>query len=195
MNVMSKTKQEFPLIVISGASGSGKTSICRKIAAEYGFYYSVSHTTRPRRDKEVEGKDYFFIAKDEFEKLIKQREFLEWAQVYGNYYGTSKNIIRQKQQAGVGVILDVDTQGAANIKKIFPDAVLIFLKTKSVHDLHHRLTERGRDSAEEIQKRVAYAQNENAKMHQYDYMVLNDDFDQAIRTVKDIIEKSIHDHD
>lgn len=187
MIIQQNSAKSPPLIVVSGASGSGKTSICRKIAAEFGLYYSVSHTTRPKRAKEEDGKDYFFVTTDEFKKLIKAGEFLEWAPVYDNYYGTSKRIIEEKLAAGMGVILDVDTQGAASIKALFPDAVLIFLNTPSLMDLQNRLTKRGRDSGDEIKKRVAYAENENAKMGQYDYVVLNDDFDRAVDEVKAIV--------
>jgi guanylate kinase len=189
MILQSNPSKRPPLFVVSGASGSGKTSICRKIATEFGLYYSVSHTTRPKRAKEVEGKDYFFVSAVEFKALIKAGEFLEWAQVYDNYYGTSKRIIEEKLAKGSGVILDVDTQGAASIKTLFPDAVLIFLNTPSLKDLQDRLTMRGRDSNDEIKKRVAYAENENAKMAQYDYVILNDDFDRAVGEVKGIVAK------
>lgn len=189
MIIQSNPSKCPPLFVVSGASGSGKTSICRKIAAEFGLYYSVSHTTRPKRAKESQGKDYFFVTAEEFQKLIKAGEFLEWAQVYDNYYGTSKRIIEEKLAKGCGVILDVDTQGAASIKGLFPEAVLIFLNTPSLKDLQDRLTHRGRDSDDEIKKRVAYAENENAKMSQYDYVVLNDDFDRAVGEVKGIVAK------
>lgn len=178
-----------PLIVVSGASGSGKTSICRQIAKAFGLYYSVSHTTRPRRDKEENAVDYFFVSPDEFQRLVSSGEFLEWARVYDNCYGTSKKIIEDKLESGIGVILDVDTQGAANIKRLFPDAVSIFLNTPTLNDLENRLKKRGRDSEDEIQKRVAYAAGENAKMGQYDHVVLNDDFDRAIAEVKGVVAR------
>lgn len=181
--------QNPPLVVVSGASGSGKTSICRKVAKAFGLYYSVSHTTRQRRDKEENGVDYFFVNAEEFQTLVSSGEFLEWARVYDNCYGTSKKIIEEKLKGGIGVILDVDTQGAANIKKLFPQAVSIFLNTPTLQDLENRLKKRGRDSVEEIDKRVAYAAGENAKMGQYDYVVLNDDFDRAIGEVSDIVSR------
>lgn len=189
--MQKKYSKKLPLFVVSGASGSGKTSICRKIADEFGFYYSVSHTTRPQREKEAQGVDYFFVSVDEFKKLIENDEFLEWAQVYDNYYGTSKRIIQEKLQQNIAVILDLDTQGATSIKSIFPNSVTIFIRTPSLQDLEDRLVKRGRDSQEEISKRVNYAKNENAKMDQYDYVVLNDDFDKAVDEVKEIVKQYI----
>lgn len=186
--MQNASPKKSPLIVVSGASGSGKTSICRRIAQEFGLYYSVSHTTRPKRDKEAEGQDYFFVTREEFQDLIAKGGFLEWAQVYDNFYGTSKKIITDKLHARQGVILDVDTQGAASIKKLFPEAALIFLNTPSLEELTDRLQKRGRDSDAEIKKRVAYAGNENAKMGQYDHVVMNDDFDRALDEVKGIIK-------
>lgn len=188
---MPAAHKNMPLFVISGASGSGKTSICRKIAAAFGLYYSVSHTTRPRRNKEKDGVDYFFVTDDAFQKLVANGEFMEWARVYDNCYGTSRRIIENKLKSGTGVILDVDTQGAANIKKIFPDAVLIFLNTPTLQDLEDRLKERGRDSEDEIKKRIAYATGENAKMNQYDHVVVNDDFDRAFAEVSEIVRAKL----
>lgn len=177
------------LIVVSGASGSGKTSICRRIADEFGLYYSISHTTRPQRDKEMNGRDYFFVSREEFENLLARGEFLEWATVYDNFYGTSRRILEDKLKQGKGVILDVDTQGADAIRQLFPDAVTIYLSTLTLDDLASRLRSRGRDSDNEILKRLTYAESENAKMHQYDHVVVNDDFDEALDRVRDIVTR------
>src|SRR3989338_4559278 len=114
---MSGNFKNSPIFVISGASGSGKTTVCRKMAEEFGLYYSVSHTTREKRPQEVHGRDYYFVSLTTFEDMIKGHKFVEWAKVYNNYYGTSKTVIEDHLHLGQGVILDLDTQGASNIKK------------------------------------------------------------------------------
>ncbi len=181
--------KKAPFVVVSGASGSGKTTLCRLIAADENWYYSISHTTRTRRDKEKNGVDYFFVSKDEFMDMVKRDEFLEWAQVYDNYYGTSKKIIEEKLSSGTGVVTDVDTQGAANIKKLFPDAVLIFIKTGDTEKLRERLLSRGRDSKDEIDKRMKNAVTEIAHIPEYDYVVVNDDLNEANKNIRAIIAK------
>lgn len=180
-----------PFIVVSGASGSGKTTICRKMAAKYGFYYSVSHTTRLKRPIENHGIDYYFVSEDEFQAMIARDEFFEWARVYDNFYGTSKKIISEKLADGQGVILDLDTQGAAQIKNQFPKALLVFIDTPSIEDLQQRLSSRATDSKQEIAKRVARAENEISKKGQYDYVVMNDNLDDAISQVETIIENHL----
>jgi len=184
---MTQQKQKVPLIVISGPSGSGKTTICRAMAVEFGHYFSVSHTTRPQRKNEIQGRDYFFVAKDEFLKMIDEGILLEWAQVYDNYYGTSKSIVEEKLSQGQGVIFDVDTQGAASIKKMMPESLLIFIKTPDITELKTRLHSRGRDSDQEIDKRVQNAQNELSHVGEYDFVVVNDKLDIAVEEVRKII--------
>jgi guanylate kinase len=185
------TNSNSHFFVVSGASGSGKTSICRKVSDILDLYYSVSHTSRPMRAGERDGYDYHFVPKDTFLQLIESGEFLEWAAVYGNHYGTSKRLIDEKLAEGKSVILDVETQGAANIKKLYPDAVTIFLKTLSTDDLRQRLLARGRDSEEEIERRVGYASNEIAKINQYDHVVTNDDFNEAVESVLKIVSTKL----
>lgn len=190
--MVEKKDKKPPVFVVSGASGSGKTSLCRKIARKFDFYYSISHTTREKREMETDGVDYFFVTHDEFQKKIDEGEFIEWAKVYDNFYGTSKKIIQEKLEQGRAVILDVETVGAANLKATFPDeAVLIFIETPSIKDLEERLRSRGRDTEQEIEKRVAYAQNEISKKDQYDHIVLNDDFDTAFERMSDIVKQYI----
>jgi guanylate kinase len=183
--------QTLPLFVVSGPSGSGKTSICRNIAASYGWYYSISHTTRPKKENEEHGKDYYFVEKKEFLEMIEGQELYEWAEVYDNYYGTSKKVIQEKLQSGVGVILDLDTQGATQIKKIMPDSVLIFIKTPDKDELYKRLKSRARDSKTEIEKRMKNAEHEMSHMGDYDHVVLNDDLMRATAEVKRIIDQII----
>lgn len=181
-------KNKTPLYVISGASGSGKTTICRRIAEKHHWYYSVSHTTRPKRDNEKQGRDYYFVPRSDFLKMIDAGDFLEWAEVYGNLYGTSKKMIEDKLANDQGVILDVDTQGAAAIRKIFPQAVLIFIDTRDIGELEERLKTRATDSVEEIKKRVEYAEHEIEQKSKYDYVILNDDLTQALARVESIIK-------
>lgn len=184
---MDPNKHQPPIFVVSGASGSGKTTVCRKMADEFDFYYSVSHTTRAKRPQEVDGQDYFFVSLEKFQNMIQSDEFLEWAKVYDNHYGTSKAVIEQHLALNQGVILDLDTQGASNIKRYYPEAVLIFLKTPNLDDLKKRLLTRGQDSSTEIKRRVDYAENELAKIGEYDHVILNDDLEKALEETRKIV--------
>lgn len=176
---MDDLKPKAMVFVVSGASGSGKTTLCRKIAQKYGMYYSISHTTRPKRPHEQDEKDYFFVTVQEFKNMITEGIFLEWAEVYGNYYGTSRLKIEESLKQQKSVILDVDTQGASSIKKMLPQAVLVFIDVPSLEVLRQRLNDRSTDSEQEINKRVLYAKNEIAKKDQYDYIIINDDLEHA----------------
>lgn len=188
-DLTKKLQKDPPVIVVSGASGSGKTTICRILSNELGLYYSVSHTTRAKRDCEVSARDYYFVTVDEFKTMIAAGDFVESAQVYNNYYGTSRRLIEWHLSQGRGVILDLDTQGATNIKKVFPKAALIFLQTPTMDDLRKRLVRRGRDSAAEIEGRLAYAQNELSKIDQYDHVIVNDNLDKAVDEARHIVKK------
>ena len=182
-----------PLFVISGASGSGKTSICHKIADAFGFYYSISHTSRSQREKEKNGEDYYFISEDEFKTKIKYGDFIEWALVYDNYYGTCEKIILNKLEQNIPVIMDLDTKGALNLKSLYPEnAVLIFIETESLDELKKRLLSRNRDTLEDIEKRLSMAKDEIAKKERYDYVVLNKDFDVALSDVSKIVNKNLN---
>lgn len=175
--------------MISGASGSGKTTICRRIAEAHQWYYSVSHTTRPKRDTEQQGRDYYFVTRSDFLKMVEAGDFLEWAEVYGNLYGTSQKMIEDRLANGQGVILDLDTQGAAAIKKIFSQATLIFIDTRNIGELEMRLKTRATDSTEEIKRRVEYAEHEIGQKSKYDYVILNDNLAEALEKVESIITK------
>ncbi|MBU0506460.1 MAG: guanylate kinase [bacterium] len=185
---VSQDKNKAPFIVVSGPSGSGKTTICRAVAKKLSLYYSISHTTRPKREKEIHGQDYFFTSQDIFKEMIQNKAFIEWAQVYENYYGTSKEIVDTKRAQGIGVIVDVDTQGALIIKKNMPDALLIFIKTPQASELRKRLLARGQDSKEEIEKRLQETKKELLMAKKYDHAVVNDDLNKAIETVMTIIK-------
>ncbi len=179
-----------PLIVVSGASGSGKTTLCRMIADKKGFYYGVSHTTRAMRTGEENGRDYYFLTQDEFKAMIEKGDFLEWALVYGNLYGTSKGLVDSHREKGIGVILDVDTEGARNIKKASPDAVLIFISVPSFKELENRLKTRGTESAEMLTKRMGQAKAEEDCKSSYDHVIVNDELNRAFNELETLVAKA-----
>lgn len=177
------------LVVISGPSGSGKTTICEHLLKLLpNLEYSISFTTRSPRKGEKDGKDYFFISKEEFQKRIKESLFLEYAQVFDNYYGTSKNWVLEKLNQGRDILLSIDVQGAAKIKKNFSDTALIFLMPPSLKVLEERLRKRATDDEKEMMKRLSMAKEEMAEVAKYDYVVINDKVDDAVKEVKDIIQ-------
>lgn len=179
---MSKPK----LFVISGPSGSGKTTVCDKLLEEIkDLKYSISLTTRTPRRGEENGKDYFFISKDEFKKRVKENKFLEYAAVFDNYYGTDKDWILSQDK---DVLLSIDVQGAAQIKNNYKHAVLIFLMPPSITVLEKRLRLRATDHPEEIEKRLSKAKEEMAQVSNYDYTVINDKLDDSVSKIKSIIE-------
>lgn len=178
-------------IVISGPSGVGKGTICNKLFKELNAWYSVSTTTRNPREGEVDGVNYFFITKEEFLEKIEAGEFLEYNYYNENYYGTSKKIVLEKMEQGINVFSEVDVNGARNIKKIFPDALLIYIAPPSMEELKQRLIGRGTDPIERINQRLAIAEEEMKQVDFYDYVVVNDDLEKATNQVKEIILKEI----
>ena len=176
-------------IVISGPSGVGKGTICNKLMNEIDAWYSVSTTTREARVGEVDGVNYFFITKEEFEEKIKNNEFLEYNIYNGNYYGTSKEKVMEKINQGINVFSEIDVNGGHNIKKIFPDALLIYIAPPSMEELEKRLIGRGTDSIEKINERLEIAKKELKEIDFYDYVIVNDDLDKATKEVKEIILK------
>ena len=178
-------------IVISGPSGVGKGTICNKLFKELNAWYSVSTTTRSPREGEVDGVNYFFITKEEFLKKIDAGEFLEYNYYNENYYGTSKKIVLEKMEQGINDFSEVDVNGARNIKKIFPDALLIYIAPPSMEELRKRLIGRGTDPIERINQRLAIAEEEMKQVGFYDYVVVNDDLEKATNEVKEIILKEI----
>lgn len=175
------------LFVVSGASGTGKTTLCRDLERELGLFFSVSVTTRAPRVGEVAGRDYHFISQEEFDKMVSEGRFLEWAGVHGKFYGTPRGPVESSLQEGRDVLLDLDTQGALNLKKILPEAVLIFIKPPSIDELRKRLESRGTDSPETIAKRIARAEHEIDQSVHYDHVVVNRDLQEAKRELKAII--------
>jgi guanylate kinase len=178
------------VVVISGPSGAGKSSFVKALLRGNGadLVYSVSATTRPKRAHEVEGKDYFFLTRDEFQRRIDAGDFVEHAEVHGEMYGTLRSQIERVLESGRNVLLDVDVQGGQAVRRVYPDALLIFVLPPSIEDLEARLRARGTDSEDRIKVRLENAQREIALMREYDYAVVNDDLETATRQVLAIVE-------
>lgn len=176
------------LIVLSGPSGAGKGTICSRLRADMpNLTYSVSMTTRQPRVGEVEGVNYFFREKEEFERLLKEDAFLEYAQVYDNYYGTPKEHVMDLLNEGKSVLLEIDIQGAMQVKERYSDAIFIYIVPPSLTELSARLRGRATDSEEVIDKRLSLACSELALAHRYDYIVVNDDLDEATEKTASIL--------
>lgn len=178
------------LIVFSGPSGVGKGTVRQEIFStpDYKFEYSVSMTTRPQRPGEVDGVDYFFRTREEFEELIRQGQMLEYAEYVGNYYGTPLTYVNETLDKGIDVFLEIEVQGAIQVKQKVPDGVFIFLTPPDLEELEDRLVGRGTDSQEVIARRIERAREEIALMREYDYAVVNDEVPLAAERVKRIIE-------
>lgn len=195
MNILQKYIEEYKknlkkgrIVVISGPSGCGKTTICKElIKRNKNFVFSVSYTTRPKRKGEVNGKDYCFVSKEEFFKLLKQKKFVEWAKVYDHYYATPKQPLIKAVNSGKNILLDIDVQGGKNIKKIFPESILIFILPPSFKVLKQRIISRAKDKPEEIKKRLKMLEKELKESKYYDYFIVNDNLNQAIRDVQTIV--------
>ena len=178
------------LIVISGPSGAGKDTVmqCMK---ERGmpFHFVVTATTRPRRSNEINGKDYFFVGKEEFARMIEEDELIEYAVVYGDYKGIPKQQVREALSSGKDVLMRVDVQGAVTVRKLVPNAILIFMTVDNEQELERRLRERKTETAEELALRIATARKELQRVESFDYVVVNadDHLDQAVDTIQAII--------
>ena len=184
--------KEGKLFIISAPSGAGKTTLEQMILdSELDLIKSVSATTRKPRASEKNNKDYIFLLKDEFLKRRDNGEFLEWAEVFGNFYGTPKVKVINAIEEGKNIILSIDVQGAEQVKNIFSEAILIFIKTPDFNTLKNRLEGRLTDSDEEINKRLEVAKNELAKLDTYDHIIVNDDLDNAFYELKRVIKKCL----
>jgi len=169
-------------IIISAPSGTGKSTLCRKLIEDLpNACYSVSVTTRNPRRGEVEGKDYFFVSRNEFKEKIKRGELAEWALVHGHYYGTPKDFLERNLLKGKDVILDIDVRGAMKLKKRYPEAVFIFLAPPSFSELKRRIKGRGKNDEATIKKRLTNARWEIGRIRSYDYLVINDRLVNALR--------------
>ncbi|OGS20343.1 MAG: guanylate kinase [Elusimicrobia bacterium RIFOXYA2_FULL_39_19] len=176
------------IIVVSAPSGSGKTTLCKKLLeTNHKLIYSISATTRAPRAGEFDGKDYFFTNVKIFKKMIKNNEFVEWAEVHGNYYGTPKKYLEKTLSRGYDVILDIDVQGGEAIKNTYPESVLIFIAPPSLDELKKRLVTRAQDNSKTIALRLKNAQKEMSYVKFYDYLVINDKLDTALDQLKSII--------
>ena len=169
------------LFIVSAPSGAGKTSLVRALLEKMpGLVLSVSHTTRPPRPGEVDGRDYHFVTPEDFERLAEAGAFLEQAEVFGNRYGTAEKGVRDQLAAGHDVILEIDWQGARQVRRRFPGAVSVFIAPPSIEALRERLSGRGQDDPEVIERRMAQARDELAHYVEYDYLVINDRFETAL---------------
>ena len=179
------------LFVVAAPSGAGKTSLVKAlVAALPGLKISVSHTTRVPREGEVEGVDYYFVDPDRFQRMVDARELLEHATVFGRCYGTSRAFVERELAAGTDVLLEIDWQGARSIRQLLPSATSIFILPPSLVSLHARLEQRGKDGPEVIAARMAQAEEELSHFAEFDYLVVNDDFTQAVIDLGAIIRAS-----
>ena len=181
------------LVVLSSPSGGGKTTICRKILKKHKDYlYSVSATTRTKRKNEKEGKDYFFLSENQFNRVRKKKELVEWAKVHGEYYATLKKFVDQTEREGKTALFVLDVQGGMAIKKKYPESVLIFLLPPSLEELKRRLIQRGTDNTGEIKKRLKTALKEIKFWSKYDYVVINKNLEETVKVVEKIVEAERH---
>ncbi len=191
-----KTVNQKPpyLIVISAPSGTGKTTLCQKLLQDFpSLTLSISSTTRPARGTEKHAVEYLFLEKKEFEKLIQQNRFAEWAYVHGNYYGTSKETIETAFAVGKSVLLDIDVQGAENLHRCYPDQCFrIFITPPNLQELEARLKARATDSNETIQKRLINATREMKEGEKFDSIIVNDSLERAYSELKALIETQLH---
>lgn len=180
------------LFVLSGPSGVGKGTICKKLLENIDLEISVSATTRNPREGEIEGVSYFFVNHDRFEDMIQKGEFLEHAEVFGNYYGTPKQKVLDKLAWSKDVLLEIDVQGAMQVKENYPESITIFVCPPSLVTLKHRLAGRGTESEESLNQRIAKALTEIEMLKNYDYYIVNDELDDAVKNVKSIIYAEHH---
>lgn len=185
---MSQAVEQGTLYVISAPSGAGKTSlVAEMLRADDRLGVSVSHTTRPMREGEQHGVNYHFVSRDEFEAMIGRGDFLEHADVFGNYYGTSQVWVRETLATGQDVILEIDWQGAEQVRRLIPECVGIFIVPPSAEVLRERLTGRGTDAPEVVERRLAEATEECSHAVEFDYLVVNDNFDAALADLLAIV--------
>ncbi|WP_346938051.1 guanylate kinase [uncultured Clostridium sp.] len=175
------------LLVISGPSGAGKGTVCKALIEKNPIWISTSCTTRKPREGEVEGVNYFFIDREEFLKSIDKEDFLEYAEVYGNFYGTPKSEVLKMLEEGKDVILEIDIQGALKIKSSYPKGIFIFIMPPSMEELRNRITNRGSETPESLNTRMECAYDEISFASKYDYAVVNDKVEDAVKKIESII--------
>lgn len=188
MNQVSSNHRGGLFFVISAPSGAGKTSLCKHLLEHDSMLtFSVSHTTRKPRNGEREGVDYYFVDDASFDRMVRDNNFMEWANVYGNRYGTSKNEIERAKSDRKDLLIEIDCQGAAQLRKVMPEAIGIFIVPPSLETLRERLKARGTDSPEVIDKRFSIAMKELSDYKNFQYSVVNDDFEKAALEIQSII--------
>ncbi|HEU4685931.1 MAG TPA: guanylate kinase [Nitrospira sp.] len=181
----SSTRRRGILFIISAPSGTGKTTLCKQLTASIpGLWHSISYTTRKPRPGEEHGREYFFIEESTFQQMVDRHDFVEWARVYGHLYGTPRKILADKIEQGIDVLLEIDVQGALQVKKKFDDAVSVFILPPSMSDLRARLQSRASDSPEEIQRRLQKVKEEVWSYREYAYIVRNDDLARSLRDLE-----------
>lgn len=188
--MLTDNPAELPgnLFVVAAPSGAGKSSLVKALMeVDAGVQASISHTTRPPRGQERHGREYYFVDATAFESMIGQGEFLEWAQVHGNRYGTSRRAVQERLAAGGDVVLEIDYQGALQVKQLFPQSVLVFVLPPSWEELRSRLENRGEDSVETIEQRLLNAEHEMAQAGKFDFVIINELFERALFDLKTIV--------
>lgn len=174
--------------MVSAPSGAGKTTLCKELVSVVpGLHHSISYTTRQPRPGEVHGREYFFVDDAVFQDMVQRNEFAEWAPVYGHFYGTPRSTVTDLMEKGIDVLLEIDVQGAMQIKKKFADAIYIYILPPSIEALRARLLSRGSDSPEEIQRRLQKAREEVWSYREYYYIVRNEDMTQALKELQAIV--------
>lgn len=186
---MIKQKQGGQLIIISGTTCAGKGTVVKELLKRNAnLAVSISYTSRPQRDGEINGKDYFFVTSEEFEQKIAHNDFLEYAKVqYGMYYGTPKEEVKKLLAQGKDVILEIDVQGAKQIKEIFPETILIFIMAPSMSEVKRRIKARGKENNKQIIERFKVAYNELNEINKYNYVVVNDEVENAVKKIEAIL--------
>lgn len=186
---MIKSKKRGNLVIISGTTCAGKGTVIKHLLERNkNLYLSISYTSRPKRGNEIDGKDYYFITPEEFQEKVDHDEFLEYAQVqYGCFYGTPKKEIEEKLEAGWDVILEIDVEGAKQVKEKFPETILIFIMAPSMEEVKRRIKERKTENAEQIIERFKRAYQEINEVNKYNYVVVNDVVDEAVKKIEAIL--------
>jgi guanylate kinase len=176
------------IIVISAPSGTGKSTVVKRVVASVaGLDFAISHTTRPPRSGEQNGREYFFVSAARFKRMVTARDFVEWANVHGHLYGTTWNELRHAREGGKDVVLDIDVQGHSQVRRRLPEALSIFLLPPSFAELARRLRRRHSDSAEVIESRLAVARKEISRWSEYDYLIVNNRIVAAVQAVKTVV--------
>ena len=180
MSEDGSVRRKGVVLVLCAPSGAGKSTLVGRLTEEFGdFAFSVSYTTRPPRPGEQDGREYFFVDRERFDQLVGEEFFAEWAEVYGNRYGTPAEPVREHLEAGRDVLFDIDVQGAKQLRAVFPDGVYVFILPPSLEELHTRLLKRGTDNEAVIDRRLHSATAELVRAGEFDFLVYNDDLDQA----------------